>query len=430
MPWRRSAFLGHVASAASGTALAQAITLAFTPLLTRLYGPEAMGLLGVFNAVVATLAAVSALSYPLAIVLPAAQGEAVALVRLSLLLGLCTALAAAAVLALWGPALLVALNAGEIVPWALLIPVAMAVGVCTQVLSHWLARHQAFAFGARYAVLASLLSNGLKAAFGWLQPVAAALILSGLAGTLAGTTLAWRRWRQRAGAAAGPAPAERPPPARQLAWRYRDFALLRTPQDSLNAVSQAAPLMLLAAAYGAGAAGQYTLAAMALGAPVGLLGQSVGHVFYPRVTALVQGGASVAGEIWRTTRGLALLAAGPFLLLALAGPALFALLFGEAWREAGEYARWLSPWLFLQLVNKPAVAAIPALRLQGGLLVYEVASTGSKLLALWLGWKLAWGDVGSVALFSLAGSLAYLWLIGWVLLRARRPSTPAADTPS
>jgi hypothetical protein len=165
---------------------------------------------------------------------------------------------------------------------------------------------------------------------------------------------------------------------------------------------KAAPLMVLAAAYGAGAAGQYTLAAMALGAPVGLLGQSVGTVFYPRVTALVQARANVAAEIWRTTRGLAMVAAGPFLLLAVAGPALFALLFGEAWRTAGEYARWLSPWLFLQLVNKPAVAAIPALRLQGGLLVYEVASTGSKLLALWAGWKLALGDVGSVALFSLA----------------------------
>jgi O-antigen/teichoic acid export membrane protein len=374
--------------------------------------------------VVGSLAALSALSYPLAIVLPAPAGEAVVLVRLSLLLGLLTALAAAAVLALWGPALLLALNAGEIAPWAMLIPVAMLVGVCSQVMSHWLARHQAFAFGARFAVLASLLANGLKAIFGWLQPVAAALILAGLAGTLAGTALAWLRWRHRAGAAPEPAPATSPWAGRAwtLAQRYRDFPLLRTPQDSLNALSQAAPLMVLAAAYGAGAAGQYTLAAMALGAPVGLLGQSVGTVFYPRVTALVQARANVAAEIWRTTRGLAMVAAGPFLLLAVAGPALFALLFGEAWRTAGEYARWLSPWLFLQLVNKPAVAAIPALRLQGGLLVYEVASTGSKLLALWAGWKLALGDVGSVALFSLAGSLAYLWLISWVLMRARRHS--------
>jgi O-antigen/teichoic acid export membrane protein len=178
MHWRRSAFLGHVVTAASGTALAQALTLAFTPLITRLYGPEAMGLLGVFTAVVGSLAALSALSYPLAIVLPAPAGEAVVLVRLSLLLGLLTALAAAAVLALWGPALLLALNAGEIAPWAMLIPVAMLVGVCSQVMSHWLARHQAFAFGARFAVLASLLANGLKAIFGWLQPVAAALILA------------------------------------------------------------------------------------------------------------------------------------------------------------------------------------------------------------------------------------------------------------
>lgn len=415
-----------MAAAATGTAVAQAITLAFTPLLTRLYGPEAMGLLGVFNAVVASLAALSALSYPLAIVLPSAAADAAALARLSLGLGLATATATAVVLALWGPALLDAVNAGELVPWALLIPLAMAVGVGSQVLSQWVARQQAFAFGARAAVAVSLCANGLKAVFGVLLPVAPALILSGLAGTLAGTVMAWRQWRRHGGPPASAPP--RWPDLRRVAAQHRDFALLRTPQDSLNAVSQAAPLVWLAAAYGTAAAGHYTLAALALGAPVTLLGQSVGSVFYPRVTALVRAGGDVAGEIWRTTRSLALLAAGPFVLLVLAGPAVFTLLFGEAWRPAGEYARWLAPWLFLQLVNKPAVAAIPALRLQGGLLVYELASTGSKLLALWAGWRLALGDVASVALFSAAGCLAYLWLIGWVLVRARR--LPAADAHS
>lgn len=422
--WRHSVFLRQVTAAASGTALAQAIALAFTPLLTRLYGPEAMGLLGIFNAVVASLAAVAALSYPLAIVLPTAVSDAAALARLSLWIGVAMAAAAATVLALWGPVLLDAVDAGALTPWAWLIPLAMLVAVGTQVMSQWISRLQIFAFGARTAVTVALCANGLKTALGVLQPVAASLILSGLAGTLAGTMLAWRRLTQHGGASQ--AAPSRWHDLRRVAWQHRDFALLRMPQDSLNAVSQAAPLMWLAATYGAASAGHYSLAVLALGAPVALIGQSVGTVFYPRVTTQVRTGGDVAGDIWRTTRTLALVAVAPFVLLMLVGPLLFAWLFGDAWRQAGEYARWLAPWLFLQLVNKPAVAAIPALRLQGGLLLYEVASTGIKLLALWAGWQLALGDVASIGLFSAAGCVAYLWLIGWVLVRARRrpPGTP------
>jgi len=46
----KSKFLRSVAVVAFGTAGAQAITMAFSPVITRLYGPEAFGLLGVFMA--------------------------------------------------------------------------------------------------------------------------------------------------------------------------------------------------------------------------------------------------------------------------------------------------------------------------------------------------------------------------------------------
>ena len=89
--------------------------------------------------------------------------------------------------------------------------------------------------------------------------------------------------------------------------------------------------------------------------------------------------------------------------------------FGEKWHTAGIYAQLLAGWLFLQFVNKPAVSAIPALRLQGGLLVYEFFSTGTKILALWLGFRIFKSDVAAVALFSAFGIAAYIFLILWVI---------------
>ena len=66
----QSKFVRNVAIVATGTAGAQAITMAFAPIITRIYGPEAFGLLGTFMAILAVLTPVAALTYPIAIVLP------------------------------------------------------------------------------------------------------------------------------------------------------------------------------------------------------------------------------------------------------------------------------------------------------------------------------------------------------------------------
>jgi len=52
------------------------------------------------------------------------------------------------------------------------------------------------------------------------------------------------------------------------------------------------------------------------------------------------------------------------------------------------------------------------------LLIYELFSTGTKILALWLGFVVFRNDVTAVALFSMFGVVAYLWLIFWVVRRS------------
>lgn len=76
-----------MAVVATGTAGAQAITMGFAPIITRLYGPEAFGLLGTFSAILAVLTPMAALTYPIAIVLPKDHADAKGLAKLSTLFG-------------------------------------------------------------------------------------------------------------------------------------------------------------------------------------------------------------------------------------------------------------------------------------------------------------------------------------------------------
>src|SRR5579862_5015807 len=66
----KGSFLSHVATLVTGTAISQAITFAAMLVLTRLFAPEAFGLLAVFMTIVSLFSVLGGARYELAIMLP------------------------------------------------------------------------------------------------------------------------------------------------------------------------------------------------------------------------------------------------------------------------------------------------------------------------------------------------------------------------
>src|SRR5699024_3409882 len=79
-------FVRNVIIIATGTAGAQAISVVLSPIITRMYGPEAFGVMGTFTAMTRIIIPVAALAYPIAIVLPKNNQDAKGLIRLSLII--------------------------------------------------------------------------------------------------------------------------------------------------------------------------------------------------------------------------------------------------------------------------------------------------------------------------------------------------------
>lgn len=417
---RARPFVRNVLTAAAGSALAHAVALAFTPLLTRLYGPDAMGAQAVFLSVVGLAGNAAALGYPVAIVLPEQESDARALARLSVLAGcvICALLCIA--LLVWPDGFASLVNAQSIPGLAGLIPFAALCGVLAATMEHWLIRRQAFALMARCAVVTAMSLGLAKVVFGHVDPSALSLILAHTGGVLLGLVLTFAAWRQ-SGTDQATAPAAGPGVSLwEMAKRYRDFPLLRTPQTLINTLSQSLPVLLLASLFGPGVAGYYGLAQSLLALPAVLIGGAVVSVLYRRMTEAVQRREDARALLMRATVVMALTGFLPFLAIALFGPSLFSFVFGSDWTAAGVYAQWLAPWLFLQYVNRPVVSAVPALGLQGSLLIYELFSTGSKVLALWIGFSVFRSAVVAVAAFSFAGVVAYVYLICWVIAKAPR----------
>jgi O-antigen/teichoic acid export membrane protein len=265
-----------------------------------------------------------------------------------------------------------------------------------------------------------LVVNGAKAGIGWLQPSVTPLILLPIIGNAVHAIVLFLQAVFLA-PRSGQAQLIQWKSLFTLAKRYRDFPLYRAPQVFINAISHNLPVLMLASLFGSSAAGFYSIGRSVMGLPASVIGKSVGDVFYSHIARAAHEGKNLTHLILKATLLLAVVGFLPFALVVAFGPQLFAFAFGNEWVAAGEYARWLSLWLFFAFINRPSVVSIPVLGLQKGLVVYEIFSTLSKVIAIYVGFMIFGSDKLAVAAFSVFGTIAYIILIAWVLLSSMNP---------
>ncbi|MCF7913574.1 MAG: oligosaccharide flippase family protein [Spirochaetaceae bacterium] len=411
-----SNFARNVAIVASGTAAAQAIGMAFTPFITRLYGPEAFGLLGVFTSLTGVLVPVAALTYPIAIVLPKEDSDARGIARLSLYIAFVVSTLVAVALYVGGEKLLTLLDSQTIAPYVMLIPLFMLFAACQQIARQWLIRKKQFSITARVAVLQAFIINSAKSGFGWFNPVGAVLILLATGGQAFHAAMLWIGIRKSKHYQNGEK--RESTSLKVLAKRHRDFPIYRMPQMLVNSLSLSLPVLLLSSFFGPTVVGLYTLTRKVLWIPVTLIGQSISTVFYPQFSEKINSGKCGKNLLVKSCITLGLIGFFPFLLLFIFGPELFSLVFGQDWDVSGEFARWMALWLFFVLITRPVIAAIPVLSLQGVFLFLEFFALILRASAISIGYFLANSAMLSIGLFSLVNVLVYLVLMAIVLRKS------------
>jgi O-antigen/teichoic acid export membrane protein len=418
----KSKFVRNVAVVASGTAGAQVIVIAFSPIITRLYGPETFGILGTFMAIVAVITPIAALSYPIAIVLPKEDSDARGIARLSACIALGVAVLTSLVLMTSGDRIVNLLQVQEVSSYIWLLPLFILFAAWLQINQQWVIRKKHFGVNARAAVLHAFIVNAAKSVVGLYKPLAAVLIVLAAAGQALHAGLLSLGASKADRQALQEQEAKSHTPLKDLArWHY-DFPLYRAPQVFINAISQGLPVLMLAAFFGPASAGFYAICRRVLNMPSTLIGKSVLDVFYPRITDAAHKGENLTLLILKATMAMAGVGFIPFALVVAFGPWLFGYIFGTEWITAGEYARWLALWLFFAFINRPSVASIPVMQVQGYFLVYEIFSVVLRIITLVVGCYLFKDDILAIILFSMAGVLLNTSLIITLFANWHRPA--------
>lgn len=412
-----NSFVKSVVLIASGTAGAQAIGMLAMPFITRLYGPEAFGILGTFTAVATAVIPISAFTYPIAIVLAKTDKEAWEIGALSLIICALFSCLILFLAFLLGDQLSILLKIQEIGNYIYLIPLVMIFAVLVQVARQWSIRKQRYKHISNTAIIQALAVNGSKLIIGLLYPVAAVLITTYVFGQFLQAVLLLLKESVILFNTILKTPLKR---LKGLAKKYYDFPIYRAPQVALNAFSESMPVLFFTTLYGPAVAGYYSLARVALGIPAALIGQSVSDVFYPRFVKTDQEGRAKRPLLVKAT--IILIAVGflPYLFVFISGPWIFSLIFGDGWFVSGEFARWLSLWLFATLFTRPVIAAIPVLKLQRFFLIFEFLSTLLRALGLYIGGSLiGLMDIENIIFYSLINMFLFIILTIVVILKIK-----------
>jgi O-antigen/teichoic acid export membrane protein len=390
----------------AGGALAQALPLLLGPWISRLYSPAEFGHFSLVWTVATNVAVVGCARYEFALPLERDDEGAQHLLVLCARILLAVVLASTLVGWLWA-----SLQGLGLAAW---LGLAVLSGAAAQALTLWATRAEAVAALASARVLQYGGAAVLQVVFGlWAWGALGLLWAAALAALLAALMLAWAvrplgGWRSVGWS--------RTPTASlaDMARKHRDFPRLNAPHAFVSALQDSLALWMLATWMGDASAGFWALALRYLKAPASLVGGAVSQTLYPRLAG-ASSPEQARAAVRQTMAVLAALAL-PFMgVLLMTGPGLFAWAFGEAWRQGGELAQALAPYIALHFVAAPLAVSTMAWGAQAWALRLAVVGQVAFVAALAAG--LAWGGLKGAGWAISAAMAVYFGYFFWALAR-------------
>jgi O-antigen/teichoic acid export membrane protein len=345
-----SRYARNVITLMTGTTLAQAIPIAISPILTRLYSPEEFGRFALYMAVAMIASVLVTGRYELAILLPRQDKDALHVAALAMALSIAISGVLFFVVFFFAQPIAALLGDATLTPWLYWVPASTLLLGLYQSLNYWSNRKAGY---KRMAISRTVQSSSAalgQLASGYVGSGAVGLIGGQISGQVLATAvlarLIWRDDREQIRAL-------HPLRSLALAKKYIDFPKYLIVAHGFNTASGQMPVLLLSALFNTTAAGFFTLTQRVMAAPMSLVAGALGDVFRQEASlAYVQKGQCT--DIYQKTfKRLLLISVCPFAVFFFVAPVLFAWLFGEQWRVAGEYAQILTPMAFLQFITSP-----------------------------------------------------------------------------
>lgn len=338
----KSEFTRNVLTLMTGAGVAQIVPIIISPILTRIYTPEDFGVLALFVAIVSIIASVASGRYELAIMLPKKDGDATNLLALGFVFACVTSCITLFVVICFYKTLSETLGL-----WLYALPFAVFFTGVWNLLNFFNNRKKEYRKLARTNVERSVFLAIIQLTIGFIVKGSYGLVsgqvfsqayastrlflISGI-NTQVLSAISWLKMIA-------------------LAKKYKDFFKYSILAVLANALSIHLANIFISSMYGLVALGFYALVQRTLGMPGVLLGSAFGQVIFQQAVSEKQQTGKALKTFKYAVIRLSLIGLLLFSCIYFFVEGLFAYVFGEEWRTAGEYAKILVPLFYVRFVS-------------------------------------------------------------------------------
>ncbi len=408
---KRSGFSKSLITLLTGTTLAQGITLLISPILSRLFTPHDFGVFGTFLSIVSAIALIASLRYEIAIVLPKKEDVAINLLALAALLTLIIS-----TLSFIGVLLFKYFYPGyEFLDQDLkfllyFIPVLILFIGFYQILNNYANRLKKYRSIVNYRVSNSLVSSSVNIAMGGMKFGSIGLLVGAILGNGISVVIFFKEMYKDLKEQAGFISKGK---MKEIAISYKEFPLVNSFQSISDMLQINGIIYFIIYFFNSFIVGSFSYALRILQAPMNLLGSAMAQIFYQQASELKNNGENLKDIVKKTMIKSALTGLPIFLAIIFFGPQLFAFVFGETWREAGVYARILSPMLFFDFIRSPVSQVPLIIGRQKRLFSISLIGNFILIISMLYGGIFVHDVVKGLLMFTVLQSLYTIILLRW-----------------
>ena len=360
-----SEFSRNVLTLMTGTTIAQAIPIAISPILTRIYSPEDFGMFALYMSVASILSVVATGRYELAIMLPKKDEDAVNIVALSIVISFVVSFISLLIVFSFNAQITSFLGNPDISSWLYFIPLTVLLTGIYQSFNYWSNRKKQYKRLATSRVVQSGTTASSNLLFGFAGFGSGGLIGSTILGQGIATALLSRLVLRED---IGKITLIRRLKIFALMKKYKKLPLFNLTNAVIDGVRLSGISILIAKFFSTSILGQFSLAWKMVQTPMSLIGSSLSQVFFQKVSSVDK--ADLYVLVKQFIKKAILVSLPMFLVIYFFAEDIFMVIFGEDWRIAGKAASVMTPWLFLNFITSPLSTLFIVLNKQDIMLLF------------------------------------------------------------
>jgi O-antigen/teichoic acid export membrane protein len=334
----KSEFNRNVLTLMTGTTIAQAIPIAITPILTRIYTPEDFGVFALFMAIASIFGTIVNGRYELAIMLPQKDEDAINIFALGFIIAFVISLILLILVLVFNNYFVNLLGNKEIGVWLFFIPITVFLVGLWKLLNCFNIRKKQYKDIAKATIIKTIVLSTVQLSIG--------LIKSGVTGLISGQIISqlFANTKLLSNIIKDKVLISKISKVKiiSLAKKYQDFPKHNAPAALSDSAALELPSILLPKLFGMAMSGYFFLAHKMIAIPSALIGKSIEGVFFQEMSAK----KNMRFKCWpffiKTVKHLFFIGLPISFFIALFGPYLFQIVFGDQWKVSGEIAPYLA----------------------------------------------------------------------------------------